>query len=166
MLQSGRPRNRAWVNYTFPILQSLSDGLKLPERWANLHLGVVSACLPSLRPLFKKIFKGTYRGPTFRSKSTKTSQYFSSGSSSRQAWIRRKIEADDLQSFTRIEEPPTEPNGTWGHNVHVHGGRRLHPGERTDLGVEEQQLPSRGIKVQTEVTLISSSVLPYKDALF
>ena len=76
------------------------------------------------------------------------------------------MEIDDLRSFARIEEPPAEPSGSWGHNVHVHGGRRARQGDLDTMSVEEKQLPDRRIKVKTEVTLISSTALPYKDALY
>ena len=204
-------------------------------------MGVVSACLPSLRPLFKKIISGTYKGPTFRSLTTgatKTlgTQDYASGTHGlhshhnhhhphnhnalRHIWSRnggREFDDNnggalssmddpgDLQSFTRLEEL----DGPWGHNVHVQGGRNTACGRRDhqlptnnnhnhihnnsnnlnnavmldkkgaagtgsgiesgsddQISMEEMNIPSRRIKVKTEVTLISTQRLDYRDHLF
>ena len=132
-------------------------------------MGVVSASLPSLRPLFKKIFSGSYKGPSFRSRTTgKSAQDYSSGTNfSKHMWSRSKgDDGQDLSSFTRLEEQPiNEPEAAWGHNVHVHGGRNQRRSE-DKISLDEMGSPSRHIKVKTEVTLISSQRLEYRDQLF
>ena len=180
-------------------------------------MGIVSACLPSLRPLFKKIFTGTYKGPSFRNlsnnatKSLPPPDFSTSGTFSikpHHMWSRNGGRGDgmmlgsngtddqgDLQSFTRLEEL----DGPWGHNVHVQGGRGdsrsqspagggggggftndkgaarmgstgrgavTYGGGSDQISLEEMQLPSRSIKVKTEVTLISTQRLDYRDHLF
>jgi len=130
-------------------------------------MGVVSACLPSLRPLFKRIFSGTYHGPTFRSRTCKSAQDYGSGTtSSKHIWSRSKGEDPDLRSFARLEEPVGETNTPWGHNVHVHGGRNQRPAGEDQISLEEIQPPIGGIKVKTEVTLISNKRFEYRDQLF
>lgn len=129
-------------------------------------MGVVSACLPSMRPLFKKIFSGDYHGPTFRNRNTNSAQAYGSGTSSRHIMSRNKGDQGDLRSFTPLEEPVKKPSAPWGHNVLVHGGRIQRPGGEDQISLEEMQTPSKSIKVKTEVTLISSQRLEYRDQLF
>ena len=129
-------------------------------------MGVVSACLPSLRPLFKRIFRGTYRGPTFRSRSGKSLRDYGSGSSARHAWTSSKNETDDTKNFSRLEEAPDERHASWGHNVEVQGGRQGRHGGDDDISLVEMHMPIKRIKVKTEVTLISTERLEYRDQLF
>ena len=126
-------------------------------------IGVVSACLPSLRPLVTMLFSGTYKGPKFGTTKQSGLAYSSGTNFSKSKWGRSKDDGQDLSSFTRLEEQPiiNEPEPTWGHNVHVDGPRR---GDKISL--EEMGSPSRHIRVKTEVTLISTSRLEYKDQLF
>ena len=127
-------------------------------------MGVVSACLPSLRPLFKMIFSGTYKGPAFLSRTTgKSAQDYSSGTNlSKHLWSRHRDDGRDLSSFTRLEEQAmNEPEPAWGHNVHVDGGRN-----EDKIGLSELPTPMRQIRVKTEVTLISSQRVEYRDQLY
>jgi len=129
-------------------------------------MGVVSACLPSLRPLFKRLVSNTFKGPTFRSSRNKSAQDYGSGNSPRYMWSRKKGDDGGLRSFTRLEERPEEISETWGHTIHVYGGKN-EPGNQEDqISLEEMQIPSRRIKVKTEVTLISTERLEYRDQLF
>ena len=210
-------------------------------------MGVVSACLPSLRPLLKKLMRGTYKGPAFRSLTTGATKSlgagdYASGSGSfsfpsrtntsstlgphyqphnhphysgggRHLWDRNGgrgpsigaagmgEDTNGVHSFTRLEEL----NGPWGHNVHVQGGRQHHrsmddksdhfrgesESEERIIGLEDRDMemkkggegarrdgdperfpppppppPSRGIRVKTEVTLISTQRLDYRDHLY
>lgn len=129
-------------------------------------MGVVSACLPSLRPLLKRLVSNTYHGPTFKSTRNKSAQNYGSGTSSRYMWSRGKGEDGDLRSFTRLEETGVESETPWGHNVHVHGGKKQRGNPDDQISLEEMQTPSRRIKVKTEVTLISTERLEYRDQLF
>ena len=122
-------------------------------------MGVVSACLPSLRPLLKRLVSNTYHGPTFRSTRNKSAQEYGSGTSSRYMWSRNKGEDGDLRSFTRLEETGVKGNTPWGHKVHVHCGKKKHGSPDDQISLDEMQTPSRRIKVKTEVTLISTGEL-------
>jgi hypothetical protein len=129
-------------------------------------MGVVSACLPSLRPLFKRLVSNTYKGPYFGSSRNKSAQNYGSGNSSRYMWSSNKGEDGDLRSFTRLEERPDETSTAWGHTIHVHGGRNKRGSPEDQVSLEEMQTPSRRIKVKTEVTLTSTERLEYRDQLF
>lgn len=50
----------------------------------------------------------------------------------------------------------------WGHDVRVYGGRNFEPRALVD----DEQLSRKGIRVKTEVTLISTERLEYRDQLF
>lgn len=125
-------------------------------------MGVVSACLPSLRPLFKQIIHGTYHGPSFRSRSGKE-QGFSVAASSKDVISDARHAADELRSLSCKEGQEAAYEDFWGHNVYIHGGRKLNP---RAVGDDENQLPKKRIKVRTEVTLISTERLEYRDQLF
>ena len=84
-------------------------------------------------------------------------------------WSRSKgYEGDDrdMRSFTRLEE--NQVHEPWGHTIQVHGGRK--PGgvgpSPDQVSLEEMQTGSRRIRVKTEVTLISTERLEYRDQLF
>ena len=120
-------------------------------------MGVVSACLPSLRPLWSLAWKGSWRGPTRKSAQGNTS--------STSVWRSLSGTDDkDLRSFTRLED--AEGLNQWGTNATIHGGRRNpNHGEPQELSPDFIPLPERGIMVKREI-LISTSVLEYQDRLF
>ncbi len=70
----------------------------------------------------------------------------------------------DLRSFTRLEDG--EGLVRWGTNATIFGGKQkpVH-GELGEVA-DDMPLPERGIRVKTEVTLISSSGLSYYDQLY
>ena len=131
-------------------------------------MGVVSACLPSLRPLFKRLVSNTYRGPTFEASRTKSAQDYGSNTSSRYIWSHNKGASVNLNSrnFSQLDDTGNEPNSNWGFNVHVHGGKDKHAGYEDQIDLEDMQTPERRIKVKTEVTLISTERMEYRDQLF
>lgn len=127
-------------------------------------MGVVSACLPSLRPLFKKIFSGTHQGPTLFSRTTGKSAQLSSSETrfSQLKWKLHQAGEQDMSNFTRLEERSiNELEPAWGHNVRVAGG-----GSDGNISLDETGLPSKQIRVKTEVTLISRHRLEYQDQLY
>lgn len=136
-------------------------------------MGVVAACLPSLRPLLAVVIRGTHRGPTIHSKSA---QKTISTNSSRIMWSRRDTDGDEMdhmdnQGFTRLEDQSSS-SPRWGHDVHAKGGREKRkksiPGNMTqeeDQISLEEMVPQKGIKVKTEVT-ITTSGWEYKDRIF
>lgn len=105
------------------------------------------------------IFSGSYKGPRFGTK--QTGQAYSSGTNySKNKWGRSRDDGQDISSSSRSEEQPiNEP--AWGHNVHVDGPKR---GDKISL--EEMGSPSRDIRVKTEVILISTQRLEYRDQLY
>lgn len=131
-------------------------------------MGVISACLPSMRPLFNRIFSGTYRGPTFKSTRGKSAQDYGSGTSGRHMWSDSKGSTVDSRSFSRLEDVANDSrdNNSWGFNVLVHGGKNTNGNPSDQVSLEEMQTPARRIKVRTEVTLISTQRFEYRDQLF
>ncbi|KAG8525431.1 uncharacterized protein KY384_009075 [Bacidia gigantensis] len=77
-----------------------------------------------------------------------------------------KSEADDLRNFSKLDEAPNETHNSWGHNVQVQGGRFGRPGADDDVSLAEMQVSPKRIKVKTEVILISTERLEYRDQLF
>lgn len=66
-------------------------------------------------------------------------------------------------NFIRLEESLAETQRAWGHNVSVQGGR---PSGENDDNLDEVEIPLEGIKVKTEVILISTNRLNYHDRLY
>lgn len=118
-------------------------------------MGVVSACLPSLRPLLKRLISNTYHDPTSNGTGSKGAQDYGSRISSRYMWSRNKDEDSDLRNFTRLEETGVESSTPWGHNVHVHGGEKQREIPDDQNSLEEMQTPSRRI-VRTFLKCLSS----------
>lgn len=120
-------------------------------------MSVVSACLPSLRPLVTLLVSGSPRGPPVKSTRSSTS--------SRLMW--RGSNANEDGTFTRLEEPANELNPRWGHSVSVSGGRNNRNGSAGDnISMEDMNVPPNGINVTTEVVLVTSDRLDYHDRLY
>lgn len=121
-------------------------------------MGVVSACIPSLRPLVTLIIRGTHRGQSLDSMQTG-----STIAPSQPIWRTNKANEID-RNFIRLEESLTEPVKTIGHNVSIYGG--CSGGKNSGNETEETDVPLEGIQVKTEITLISSDRLDYDDRLY
>lgn len=117
-------------------------------------LSVVSACIPSLRPLVALIIRGTHQWPSMDSASTAVQ--------STTLWRTSKNEDQD-GNFIRLEESLVDSQGAWGHNVSVHGGRTS---QENDDNLDPVEIPPEGIKVKTEIILISTDRLDYHDRLY
>ena len=120
-------------------------------------MGVVSACLPSLRPLYTRLIGNAQFDTPLKGDRNE----FLRGS--QRMWI-RSHDDHNTQSFARLEEAGGE-HKVWGHEVRVHGGKRSN-GSPDQISLEDTQIPSRRIKVKTEVTLISTGRMEYRDELF
>ena len=74
----------------------------------------------------------------------------------------------DSRSFSRLEDVAndTKDKNSWGFNVLVHGGKNANGNSSDRVSEVEMQTPARRIKVRTEVTLISTQRLEYRDQLF
>ncbi len=126
------------------------------------RIGVIAACIPSLRPLVAFLWKGSHKGPTIFSK--KSAQATTSSGSSRMAWPGRDEEL--VGGFTRLEDgmPRDQSRDRWGHDVNVHGGWK-DGRSRGEDEVSLQEMRNPGIKVKHEVT-VTSEAWDYKDRLY
>ena len=123
-------------------------------------MGVVSACLPSLRPLAILIVSGSHQGPPVQSAQA-------TGSSTCTRMMSRSNNGNEEGTFTRLEEPANDSNIPWGNNVWVRGGRNNQKGSLADnISMEEMNIPPDGIKVKTEVILVTSDRFDYHDRLY
>ena len=125
-------------------------------------MGVIAACIPSLRPLVALIWYGNHSGPTLTG-STKNAQTNLSTASSRTIWpVGRghKDDEDKIGGFTRLEE-----SGRWGHNADIRGGRQQRADGMDDLSLEELNPPMEGIRVKNEV-VVTTENWRYDDRLF
>lgn len=123
-------------------------------------MGVVSACLPSLRPLVTLLVSGSPRGPP-----VKRTRATGSSTSSRLMWQSNNVNQDG--TFTRLEEPANELNPRWGHSVSVQGGRNNRDGSAADnISMGDMNVPPNGINVTTEVVLVTSDRFDYHDRLY
>lgn len=141
-----------------------------PAIWtaAEPSIAVVSACLPSLRPLFVRVvWGGTHRPkpPTYPST---TSRY---GSAS----LRKSPYGDG--SFNRLQESdrPGSHHGSspWtNHNVNVYGGRRPGDADSDEFELEggnneaRFETPMNRIRAKTTVVLTISERVEFQDDLF
>ena len=131
---------------------------------AEPSIGVVSACLPSLRPLFARIIWGPAYRPNQLSRSSNRS-YTSS-------WLSNNKEADTDRSgsFNRLKESDGGMGAKpWMHNVAVTGGRMDNAGreEYALRGGDRRShydVPSKGIRVRTTVTVTER--VDWQDDLF
>lgn len=120
-------------------------------------MGVIAACIPSLRPLFSTIWKGKPSGPTMVSKSA---QATTSSGSSRMIWPVRTHE-EPVGGFTRLEDGQER----WGHAANAHGGKNNGRSGEDEISLEAINEPNRGIRVKNEVT-VTSEAWDYKDRLY
>ena len=95
-----------------------------------------------------------------------SSQDYSNASSTRPIFNREKVHTEDFKRFEQTEETPSARDPAWGHNAYASGGRETAVRDPQAVNFEELQLPPRTIRVKTEVTLISSEKVPYRDSLF
>lgn len=115
---------------------------------AEPSVAVICACLPSLRPLFATAYTVTSRIP----KRVSLSHSLGSG-----RWIKGKLgkDSNNGEEFSRLDEWEDQ-NQRIKNNFSVRGGG----------GVEMEEVPNGGIQVKTEMVIVSSDQLDYKDRLF
>ncbi|KAL8928994.1 MAG: hypothetical protein Q9208_001437 [Pyrenodesmia sp. 3 TL-2023] len=121
--------------------------------WAATEpsVAVICACLPSLRPLFSL----TPRIPGRISK--RFSVFNTTTTSASGRWITNSARDEEGEEFSRLGEWEARDKPL-GHDVKVRGG----------IGANKaMNVPSEGvIQVKTEVMLVSSERLDYRDRLF
>ncbi|KAL9011811.1 MAG: hypothetical protein Q9173_003382 [Seirophora scorigena] len=135
--------------------------------WSVLEpsMAVVCACIPSLRPLYS-VAVGGFRNVTSVSRSRIMSSSGGggpSGRNNRTSWrpaLSRSRMSDGM--FSQLLEEQVDDARPLGHGVSIKGGRRKKGDEG---GLEDMELPLRGIHVRSEVS-ISTERLEYKDRLF
>ena len=131
---------------------------------AEPSMGVIAACVPSLRPLLALVCKGSYRGPAVVSSGA---QATNSGKSSRTVWsIREKHDVASVGAFKRLENPLSNGDrDRWGHETNFHGSNRRETTVYDQIGLAEMRAGNGGIKVKSEI-IITSHVWDYKDRLY
>ncbi|KAK0509450.1 hypothetical protein JMJ35_007844 [Cladonia borealis] len=126
-------------------------------------MGVISACLTTLRPLISILTRGTSRAIGYRGLGTghKSSPQDTSRGSSRvnMSWRSRSEDT----TFNRLEDATaTRPLASrWGHETHVKGGKARNP-RASDISLAEINVPEGGIMIKEEVVVTSSDWLEYK----
>ncbi|KAL9581923.1 MAG: hypothetical protein Q9212_003598 [Teloschistes hypoglaucus] len=122
--------------------------------WGALEpsLGVICACIPSLRPLFRFAAHGFSKPSHYSSSKDK----FLPNNMKRRTWPGSITKVSDGK-FSQISEQQ-EDTAPFGHGVEVHGGG-VEPGRD---GIE---LPEHGISVKTEIT-VTTVGLEYRDRLY
>ncbi|KAL9599289.1 MAG: hypothetical protein Q9219_003916 [cf. Caloplaca sp. 3 TL-2023] len=121
--------------------------------WAETEpaVAVICACLPSLRPLCPIVSRALGIDPICKLS-------ISNPNSDSNKWL--KVQApNDNDDFNRLDYLD-DLGRIYGHNVAVHGGRE------GKVVLDMEGVPKRGIKVETEVVLVSSERLDYRDRLF
>ena len=131
---------------------------------AEPSMGVISACLPSLRPLVSLLLCGTVKALGV-SKADNLKSI--SSSSSRGIWASRSQNDERDAPFLRLEEGASNQKqpGRWGHDVSAAGPKeRRAAGD--EISLEEINVPDGTIKVKDEVVVTSSGWIDYKDKVY
>ncbi|KAK4694299.1 hypothetical protein P7C71_g3261, partial [Lecanoromycetidae sp. Uapishka_2] len=127
---------------------------------AEPSIAVVSACIPSLRPLFVRlIWGGAYRPRPLEAPAADQNYSWRSGS---------KVPHD--RSFNRLQDGSGDESGKgapWRTNVSVHGGRvERNSDEAFELGSQEGETPINRIRAKTTVVLTISERVDWQIDLF
>jgi hypothetical protein len=134
---------------------------------AEPSMGVIAACIPSLRPLVVYSWRAIHKSPTILTK--KNAQATTSSGSSRILWPSRVHGEDLVGAFTRLEEgrlPRDQNQDRWGHDVNVRGGKSNRTSNvEGNVTLEEPGPHDTGIRVKNEVT-VTSTAWDYKDKVF
>ena len=117
-------------------------------------MAVVCACIPSLRPLFSILGHGLPNAFNTTMDSTKTK------SSSKRLWSGSGKQSNG--NFSQLEELDDLTLSPVTHEVSVQGGGATLGQSAENL----DDLPEKGIKVETQITLTTSDRIHYNDRLF
>ncbi|KAL8859341.1 MAG: hypothetical protein Q9178_004279 [Gyalolechia marmorata] len=123
-------------------------------------MGVICACIPSLRPLVASLTHGTHRPPDMRG--GKSAQAYTSNGSSGMIWRRKASE--NGKRFSRLEDPFAE-QARWAREVTVKGGRDTELGSVENLSLQEINVPAGQIQVMEEI-VITRDWLEYNDRVY
>ena len=176
MLHVGR--SKSYSSHPVPInIISLTKSIFIDDFlpttiWMSAEpaIAVVSTCLPSLRPLFVRLFPFSAPKPLPQ---TTSNGYFGSYSSQHLAstWRSRSgSKAYDNKSFSRLSDGGKNPwDKDVANNVAVYGGKGVHGEEVLELGdtaEEEVETPKNRIRAKTTVVLTYSERVDWQDELF
>ncbi|KAL9101552.1 MAG: hypothetical protein Q9163_003207 [Psora crenata] len=127
-------------------------------------MGVIAACLPSLRPLAALIWNRCRITPTLMNP-TKNVRGPASTTSMRTVWQGpgSKDSVDAVRGFTKLEEYARD--GKWGHNADIRGGKHQISEGGGNVSLEELTPPEEGIRVKNEV-VITTEEWDYNDRVF
>lgn len=144
-------------------------------------MGVISACIPSLRPLVSLLTRGTTRGIGVSKTAKGSSAYHNtksgsnaqnaSSAASRTVWRSPRVGEDASEGYFERLDDTADAGGNgnrpqWGHETVVRGGRVVVRGAEDEISLEEIHTPAGGIRVKDEVRVTSSDWLEYKDKVF
>lgn len=135
-------------------------------------IGVISACIPSLRPLVSLLHHRTARWSRDANLSQnapprKKAQEHTSGGSS--GMFSKDRATDGINStLTRHDDTAAlDPRrDQWSRDVTVRGGRVSRTSAEDEISLEELIVPAGGIKVRNEVFITRSIRIEYKDRVF
>ena len=129
-------------------------------------MGVVSACIPSLRPLVFMVIRGTTRGLGVTGLGSARDILTTSSGSSRTAW-KGRADVNSNGLFTRLDDPRDTSKTQLGHDVEVQGGHGGGGrGREDEISLEIMDPPAEGIRVKDEVVVTSSDWIDYKDEVY
>ncbi|KAI4201783.1 MAG: hypothetical protein LQ346_002094 [Caloplaca aetnensis] len=137
-------------------------------------MGVVSACLPSLRPLVTLRLKGTAPGIQNRSTTDRSGSYGSSKTvwrnSTKTLWRNSTKSRENSEGggrhFQRLDDPLTK-HSRWHRDVTVRGGKDIERGSSgEDISLRDMDVPSGQIRVKEEVVITSTDWLDYQDRVY
>ena len=138
-------------------------------------MGVVSACLPSLRPLVSLLFRGKVSRVGNRGASRRSSAQEPGCVSSAFPWRNRKQEVnegyfdrmDDESDRKQLTHSTSGHGDKFGNDVSVHGGRADAGHVSGDeISLDDMSCPNGQINIKEEVTVVSSGYIEYKDRVF
>ncbi|KAL8905143.1 MAG: hypothetical protein Q9207_002802 [Kuettlingeria erythrocarpa] len=129
-------------------------------------MGVVSACLPSLRPLVTLRLKGT--APSVRNRST-TDRIDSCDSSKTlgRNLIKSRENSEGRGRYSQRLDDRFAKHSRWHRDVIVRGGKDIERGSSgEDVSLQEMDVPAGQIRVKEEVVITSTDWLEYQDRVF
>ena len=132
---------------------------------AGPSMGVISACIPSLRPLVSLLLRGTVRGLGV-SKYGSARRVSRSSDTSHSIWAGLPRE-DKYNTFTKLQDRVSDQEGRkCGHGVEVSGGRGGDRWAADQTSLEAMNIPQGVIQVKDEVVVTSTDWLDYKYKVF
>ncbi|KAL9124691.1 MAG: hypothetical protein Q9217_006001 [Psora testacea] len=119
-------------------------------------MGVISACIPSIRPLVSILFRNTVH--VFRVGEYGSGNKVSTSSHLSQSIWQSRAGESDIDNVSKLKDSICDPNSQkWGHEVEVSGGRRGGRGAEDEISLEAMNVPQGVIQVKNEVATLPES---------